>query len=46
MFGLRAIVNDYVHNPVWNRRLRLAIVVGWVVITAIGTVAIFGGVLQ
>ena len=46
MFGLRAVVNDYVHNPAWNRRLRLAIVVGWVVITAIGAVAVFGGVMQ
>jgi succinate dehydrogenase hydrophobic anchor subunit len=46
MFGLRTVVNDYVLNPIWNRRARLAIIVGWVVITAIGTVAIFGGVLQ
>lgn len=46
MFGLRAVVNDYVHNPRWNRILRVAIVIGWVVITAIGAVAIFGGVLQ
>jgi succinate dehydrogenase cytochrome b556 subunit len=46
MFGLRTVVNDYVHSPRWNRVARWAIIVGWVVITAIGAVAIFGGVLQ
>jgi succinate dehydrogenase cytochrome b556 subunit len=46
MFGLRTVINDYVHNPGWNRVLRVAIIVGWVVITSIGAVAIFGGVMQ
>jgi succinate dehydrogenase hydrophobic anchor subunit len=46
MFGLRAVIGDYVHDPRWNRILRIAIIVGWVVITAIGAVAIFGGVVQ
>jgi succinate dehydrogenase / fumarate reductase membrane anchor subunit len=46
MLGLRNVVNDYVANPVWNRRIKRLLVIGWVVITAIGAVAIVGGVMR
>ncbi len=46
MLGLRAVVNDYVHHPRWNRAIKWAMVIGWVVITAIGAVAIIGGVAK
>ena len=45
MLGLRTVVNDYIHNPRWNRLARWAIIVGWVVLTIIGAVAIFGGMI-
>lgn len=40
MNGLRQVVDDYVHAPAWNRRLRWGIFVAWAVITAIGGMAI------
>ena len=46
MFGLRTVVNDYVHNPTWNRAIKWLMVIGWVVITTIGAVAVVGGVAQ
>jgi succinate dehydrogenase hydrophobic anchor subunit len=46
MLGLRNVVNDYVGNPVWNQRLKWLLLIAWVVITAIGAVAIVGGVMQ
>ena len=46
MFGLRTVVNDYVHDPRWNRAIKWAMVIGWLVITTIGAVAIIGGVAQ
>ena len=46
MFGLRTVVNDYVHNPRWNRAIKWVMAIGWLVITAIGAVAIIGGVAQ
>jgi succinate dehydrogenase hydrophobic anchor subunit len=46
MLGLRTVVNDYVLNPAWNRAARWLMLAGWVVITAIGAVAITGGVRQ
>jgi succinate dehydrogenase cytochrome b556 subunit len=46
MLGLRNVTNDYVADPLWNRRLKWVLLIGWVVITAIGAVAIVGGVMQ
>ena len=46
MFGLRQVVNDYVHHPGWNRAIKWLMVIGWLTITTIGAVAIVGGVLQ
>jgi succinate dehydrogenase hydrophobic anchor subunit len=46
MFGLRTVVNDYVHHAGWNRAIKWAMVIGWLVITTIGAVAIVGGVAQ
>ena len=44
MNGLRGVVNDYIRHPGWNRALKWLMLVGWIVITAIGAVAIIGGV--
>jgi succinate dehydrogenase hydrophobic anchor subunit len=44
MLGLRNVVNDHVVNPRWNRAIKWLLLVGWVVITAIGAVAVIGGV--
>jgi succinate dehydrogenase cytochrome b556 subunit len=44
MNGLRGVVEDYLHSPGWLRAAKWAIFVGWLVITAIGAVAIVGGV--
>ena len=46
MLGLRTVVNDYVHHPGWNRAIKWLMVVGWVVITTIGAIAIVGGVAK
>lgn len=46
MLGLRNVVNDYVTNPRLARPLKLGLLVAWVVITAIGAVAVIGGVQQ
>ena len=46
MLGLRNVVNDYVTSPRWNRTLKWGLLVAWVVITAIGAVAVIGGVQQ
>jgi succinate dehydrogenase cytochrome b556 subunit len=46
MNGLRVIVDDYVLRPGWNRALKWIMLIGWVVITAIGAVAIINGVKQ
>jgi succinate dehydrogenase hydrophobic anchor subunit len=46
MFGLRTVVNDYVHSAAWKRAIKWLMVIGWLVITAIGAVAIIGGVAQ
>lgn len=44
MNGLRYVVNDYVHNPAVNKAFNWALLIGWVIISAIGAVAILGGV--
>ncbi len=46
MLGLRNVVNDYITHPGWNRAIKYALFVGWVVITAIGAVAIIGSGLR
>ena len=46
MLGLRSVVADYVTHPGWNRALRRLILLGWLALTAVGMVAVFGGVLQ
>jgi len=46
MFGLRGVVNDYIHNPRWIRVIKWVMLAGWAVITAIGAYAIIGGVAQ
>jgi succinate dehydrogenase cytochrome b556 subunit len=44
MNGLRGIAEDYVHHPGWLKAVKFVIFWGWVIITAIGAVAIIGGV--
>jgi succinate dehydrogenase cytochrome b556 subunit len=44
MNGLRGVANDYVRHPGWIKVVHWAIFLGWVAITAIGAVAIVGGV--
>ena len=46
MLGLRNVVNDYVTHPGWNRALKWVLLIAWIVITAIGAVAVIGGVQQ
>ena len=46
MNGLRGIVNDYILHRGWNQALKWLLLLGWAVITAIGAVAIVGGVRQ
>ncbi|MCC6187815.1 MAG: hypothetical protein IT318_02180 [Anaerolineales bacterium] len=46
ILGLRNVTNDYLANPVWNRRVKWLLIIGWLVITAIGAVAIVGGVMR
>ncbi len=44
MNGLRNVLSDYVHPPRARRLLNALLLAGWLVITAIGAVAIIGGV--
>lgn len=44
MNGLRAIIGDYVHNEPVRRFLGVFMMVLWVVTTALGAIAMFGGV--
>jgi succinate dehydrogenase / fumarate reductase membrane anchor subunit len=44
MNGLRGVMQDYVHSPVWRGRLNWAILGMWFIWTAIGAIALFGGV--
>jgi succinate dehydrogenase / fumarate reductase membrane anchor subunit len=44
--GLRQVVDEYVHNRAWNRAVKWAMWLGWAAITAIGAVALIGGVRQ
>ncbi len=44
MNGLRNVLNDYVRGQRTRRALDIALLVGWFVISAIGAVAIVGGV--
>jgi len=44
MNGLRQVLNDYIHHPKWQRVISWLILLLWFTITAIGAVAIIGGV--
>ena len=44
MNGLRQVLMDYIRNERVFRLVSIAILIGWVVISAIGAVAIIGGV--
>jgi succinate dehydrogenase / fumarate reductase membrane anchor subunit len=44
--GFRYVVDDYVHNPKWNRALKYAIIIGGLIIFLIGAIALIGGVRQ
>jgi succinate dehydrogenase hydrophobic anchor subunit len=42
--GLRNVLSDYIQSPSWRTFLPRLLLVGWFVITAVGAVAIIGGV--
>lgn len=42
--GLRTVLRDYVHRPGARRVLDWALLIGWLLISAIGAFAIIGGV--
>ena len=44
MNGLRGIVDDYIQHRGWNRAIKWTMLLGWVALTAIGAVAVVGGV--
>lgn len=44
VIGLRSVIHDYVTDVVWVRRIDRLLLGMWLVITAIGAVAIVGGV--
>lgn len=44
MNGLRNVLNDYARGPRLRRALDIALLLGWLVISGIGAVAIIGGV--
>jgi len=44
MNGLRHVANDYFHSKSAQKIMAWAILIGWIVITAIGGIAIIGGV--
>ena len=42
--GLRTVLRDYIHKVSWRKALDWVLLVFWLVISAIGAVAIIGGV--
>jgi succinate dehydrogenase / fumarate reductase membrane anchor subunit len=42
--GLRNVLSDYIHPPAARRAVNILLLVGWLVISAIGAVAVIGGV--
>jgi succinate dehydrogenase / fumarate reductase membrane anchor subunit len=42
--GVRNVLSDYVRSPGWRTFLPRLLLVGWIAITAVGAVAIVGGV--
>lgn len=46
MNGLRQVLNDFVHSPQRRRVVAWVLLLGWLVISLIGAVALMGGVRQ
>jgi succinate dehydrogenase / fumarate reductase membrane anchor subunit len=44
MNGLRNVLSDYVSQPALRRAIDWVLLIGWLLITAIGAVAVIGGV--
>jgi len=44
MNGLRQVLNDFIHQPRWRSVLNWVLLIFWLVITTIGTIALIGGV--
>jgi succinate dehydrogenase / fumarate reductase membrane anchor subunit len=42
--GLRQVLEDYVHKERTRRGLRIALFAGWLAVTALGGIALIGGV--
>jgi succinate dehydrogenase membrane anchor subunit len=46
MNGLRQVLQDYIKDSTWMRRLTWGLLVIWLLLSAIGAIAILGGVRQ
>jgi len=46
MNGFRQVLQDYIKDPVWMRRLSWGLVAFWLLLSSIGAIAILGGVRQ
>jgi succinate dehydrogenase / fumarate reductase, membrane anchor subunit len=44
MNGLRQVMQDYIKDPVWVRRLTWVLLAFWLLLSSIGAIAILGGV--
>ena len=44
MNGVRQVLRDYIHNPKIFTVVSYLLLIGWLLITAIGAIAIIGGV--
>jgi succinate dehydrogenase / fumarate reductase membrane anchor subunit len=42
--GLRQVLEDYVQKPRTRRGLRIVLLAGWLIVTVLGGIALFGGV--
>lgn len=42
--GLRTVTRDYIHSPSWRRALDWGLLLFWLVVSAIGAIAIIAGV--
>lgn len=44
--GIRQVMNDFIHSPRGRKTLNWALILFWLIITAIGGIALIGGVVQ
>lgn len=46
MNGLRQVLQDYIKDPLWMRRISWILLAFWMLLSSIGALAILGGVRQ